>query len=241
MSKHNRFASSELTAGQLNALVKKIGGEKNVRKFLNGKLSISLERAARHRLPNGQVTLESLIQCVPTWHEKNGVVNFLVEYERWTYSKQLSRLMGSATGVDTPARGVFSQQHIEDIPPTKVVTKIAVFTGAFFKAHGCKTIGDVCRVAAQRRMSQPSIEVVGVVCEAFTNSDIGGMGISHMVFMHRPSMLAADQSGRTYQLVINTNSRDRRLTASKDATPDSTLDLLYPRLGLAFEVSTNCV
>lgn len=233
----DKFAIANFTGGQLNAMVKKLGGPNNVRKLLDGSLSVDLARLSQRVLLNGKVSFKSFVECVPTWNEKEGVIYFSVEYEKLTYGDRFRRLERMVSGVDDIAKRVMLSAPSEDKPCVTVVTKIAVFTSVFFQASGCKTIGAVCEVATKRGMVKPSVGVVIPVCEAFTNTDICNMGISHIVFMHEPSGFQIDSATVVqYQLVINANSVANRVTASEDAGLDKTLDTNYPNIGMAFEI-----
>lgn len=53
-----KFASADLTAGQLNAIVKKVGGHDAALKFLRGELSVS--------------------EPTRNWREEDGVIYFSV-------------------------------------------------------------------------------------------------------------------------------------------------------------------
>src|SRR3989338_5485130 len=95
----NKFASAGLTAGQLNAIVKKLGGHEMALRFLRDELSIS--------------------EPARSWHEEDGVIYFSVTSDGTTGEEWIKRLESDGFRIGKHARQILRSL---DFKPTNGVT-----------------------------------------------------------------------------------------------------------------------
>lgn len=182
-SDKSEFASASLTAGQLNAIVKKLGGHEQALRFLRGDLLVS--------------------EPSREWREENGVIRFTVTSDGTSGAKWIKRLERKGCRVgDQPQRVLCSP----DFKQTKgVVYEIAVLKGSFFGER--LDTANIRAEADKRRLAKPHAEVACLTRLKFTDSEIEAMGLLWLVAMHEPinvydggpSLLGAergDDSGR---------------------------------------------
>lgn len=86
MSTSTEFASAGLTAGQLNAIVKKLGGHDMALRFLRDELSVS--------------------EPTRSWREEDGVIYFSVTSDGTTGEDWITRLESKGFRVDDYAKQV---------------------------------------------------------------------------------------------------------------------------------------
>ena len=174
------FASANLTAGQLNAIVKKLGGHDMALRFLRDELSVS--------------------EPTRSWREEDGVIYFSVTSDGTTGEDWNTRLESKGFRVGDYAKQVLSSS---DFMPTKgVTTEIALLKGMLFE--DCDRITSNIRdLATQRKLTTPNAEVACLIRENFSDEDIEAMGLIWIVTMHEPikdsdgdpSLLVADRGG----------------------------------------------
>jgi hypothetical protein len=158
-----KFASADLTAGQLNAIVKKLGGQEGALKFLSGELTVS--------------------EPTCNWREEDGVIYFSVTSDGTTGPQWIERLEGKSSRIGDYAKSVLRN---EDFKPTNgVTTKVAVLKGMLFEQN--KRITKNIRIeATNRSLETPNAEIACLIREKFTDEEIKAMGLIWIVAMHEP-------------------------------------------------------
>lgn len=157
------FASADLTAGQLNAIVKKLGGHDGAIKFLQGKLSVS--------------------EPTRNWREQDGVIYLSVTSDGTTGPEWIKRLEKKGFRLSDYAK---SMLRSPDFNPTKgVTTEIAILKGMLFEDNDHIT-HKIRTFAAERKLSAPNAEVACLIRENFLDEDIEAMGLIWNVTMHEP-------------------------------------------------------
>lgn len=157
------FASADLTAGQLNAIVKKLGGHDGAIKFLQGKLSVS--------------------QPSSNWREQDGVIYISVTSDGTTGPEWIKRLEKKGFRSSDYAK---SELRSPDFKPTKgVTTEISILKGLLFEDHDRITC-NIRDLATQRKLTTPNAEVACLIRENFSDEDIAAMGLIWIVTMHEP-------------------------------------------------------
>jgi hypothetical protein len=157
------FASADLTAGQLNAIVKKLGGHDGAIKFLQDKLTVS--------------------EPTRNWREQDGVIYLSVTSDGTTGPQWIERLKGKGFRLSDYAKSVL---HSPDFKPTSgVTTEIAILKSMLFK--DCDRVTSNIRdLAVQRKLTTPNAEVACLIRENFSDEDIEAMGLIWIVTMHEP-------------------------------------------------------
>jgi hypothetical protein len=113
----SEFASAGLTAGQLNAIVKKLGGHDMALSFLRGELVVS--------------------EPTRCWREENGVITFSVTSHGTTGEDWITRLESKGFRVGDYARQVLPSRDFK--PTNGVTTEVAVLKGTLFEDHNRTT------------------------------------------------------------------------------------------------------
>ena len=174
------FASAGLTAGQLNAIVKKLGGHDMALRFLRDELSVS--------------------ELTPSWREADGVIYFSVTSYGTTGEDWIKRLKGNGFDVEYYAEHVLCSPDFK--PTNGVTTEVAVLRGLLFEDNDRITL-KIRAEADKRELSKPNAELACLIREKFTDREIEAMGPWRVIVMHEPindagdgpSLLDANRSG----------------------------------------------
>lgn len=157
------FASAGLTAGQLNAIVKKLGGHDGAIKFLQGKLTVS--------------------EPTRNWREQDGVIYLSVTSDGTTGPEWIKRLEKKGFRLSDYAKSVLRSP---DFKPTKgVTTEIAILKDMLFDDRD-RITSNIRDLASQRKLTTPNAEVACLIRENFSDEDIEAMGLIWIVTMHEP-------------------------------------------------------
>ena len=156
------FASAGLTAGQLNAIVKKLGGHDMALRFLRDELSVSTPSRS--------------------WREEDGVIYFSVESDGIFGEGWINRLVGDGFRFRCYARRALCSP---DFKPTIGVTEVAVLRGTLFE-YDNRVMNKICAEADKRNLLKPNIELSCLIRKRFTNKEIEAMGLHWIVAMHEP-------------------------------------------------------
>lgn len=159
------FASAGLTAGQLNAIVKKLGGHDMALRFLRDELSVS-KPTRSWREEDGVIYLPPLTTDGTTgpeweqWYDENG----------YNLSKEARFILNSP-----------------DFKPTNgVTTEVAVFNGLLFENSYQITKKVRAEADKSNKLSKPNAELACLIREKFTDKEIEAMGLWYIVAMHEP-------------------------------------------------------
>lgn len=202
------FASADLTAGQLNAIVKKLGGHDGALRFLRDELTVS-EPARRFRM-------------------EDGVIYFTLPATDGTTGPQwIERLKNKGIQLSNWAKDVLNSPDFK--PTTGVVNNIAVLTGELFTDSNRLT--STIRAEAQtRKLLKPNAEVACLIRETFTDEEIEQMGLVWIVAMHEP----IKDSARNLSLLGTGRSDGGPWLCTSYINPDNRLNRWS---GFAFVVS----
>ena len=201
------FASADLTAGQLNAIVKKLGGHDMALRFLRDELSVS--------------------EPTRSWREVDGVIYFTAVSDGTTGEEWIARLEGGGFRIGDYAKSVLRSPDFK--PTTGVTTEIAVLKGALFTDD--ERITEKIRAEADRRtLLTPNAELALLIREKFTDKEVEAMGLIWIVTMHDP---IKDSVGGPFLLSVGRGGVGRWLNACR-GRPASWWLRAY---GFAFAVS----
>lgn len=157
------FASKDLTVGQLNAIVKKLGGHDAALKFLRGECSVS--------------------QPTRNWREQDDVIYFSVTTDGTTGPQWIERLEKKGFRVSDYAKSVLGSPHFK--PTSGVTCEIAILKGMLFEEND--RITKKIRVEAdKRKLTKPNAEVACLIRENLSDEEIRAMGLTWIVAMHEP-------------------------------------------------------
>lgn len=179
-SDDNKFESASFTAGQLNAIVKKLGGREAARRFLRGELTVS--------------------EPPRSWREEDGVIRFSVTSDGTTGEDWITRLEDKGFRVGGYAKQVLRSPDFQ--PSSGVTTEIAVLKGSLFEDDD-RITKNIRAEADKRKLEKPNAEVACLIREKFTDKEIEAMGLWYIVTMHEPindsddgpRLLGADRNG----------------------------------------------
>ena len=204
------FASAGLTADQLNAIVKKLGGHDMALRFLRDEILVSTPSRS--------------------WRKEDGVIYFSVTSDGTTGEDWIKRLDGNDFRVGDYAKQVLRSPDFK--PTNGVTTEIAVLKGMLFEENDRST-KKIRAEADKRKLEKPNAELACLIREKFTDKDIEAMGLWYIVAMHEP---INDSDGDPYLLSADRYDDGRWLSAC-DYRPDYRW---FRGLGFAFAVSPAC-
>lgn len=189
MTKSTEFASARLTTGQLNAMVKKLGGHDAVLKFLRGELAVP--------------------ESIRSWREQDGVIYFSVISDGTTGPQWITRLekKGSRVG----CYGVDLLRSPDFKPTSGVTTEVAVLKGMLFENND-RITRKVRAEADKRKLEKPNAEVACLIREMFTDEELEAMGLESIVVMHE----SINTAGRSRLLAVDRHDNGRWLNARWD-------------------------
>ncbi len=201
------FASAGLTAGQLNAIVKKLGGHDMALRFLRDELSVS--SPAR------------------SWREEDGVIYFSVTSDGTIGEDWIKRLEDNGFRVADYAMQVLRSPDFK--PTNGVTTEVAVIKGMLFEDNN-RITKKIRAEADKRKLGKPNAELDCLIREKFTDKEIEAMGLIWIVVMHEP---INDSDGDPNLLIADRSGDGRWLGACYDG-PGDWWDRVH---GFAFAVS----
>ena len=204
---NSEFASSNLTIGQINAIVKKLGGHEAALKFLRGEITVS-EPTKKYR-------------------EENGVVYFSVTSDGTTGAQWIERLTKKGFRVGDYAKQLLLSDDFKTT--NNVITEIAVLEGMLFGDKN-RTTKNIRIEADKRNLSKPNAEVSCLIREMFTDKELEVMGLYYIVIMHEA---IKDSGGGSGLLSVNRDDDGSWLNTYYDK-PDDQWDR---EDGFAFAVS----
>ena len=157
------FASAGLTAGQLNAIVKKLGGHDMALRFLRDELSVS--------------------EPTRSWREEDGVIYFSVTSDGTTGEDWIKRLEGNGFRVGDYAKQVLRSPDFK--PTNGVTTEVAVLKDMLFEDND-RITSKIRAEANKRKLVKPEAELGCLIRDTFTDEEIEAMGIVWIVAFHEP-------------------------------------------------------
>lgn len=194
MNTTSEFASASLTAGQLNAIVKKLGGHDAALKFLRGELTV--------------------FEPTRSWREQDGVIYLSVTSDGTTGPEWFVRLKKKSFHVSDYAKSVLCSKDFK--PTSGVTTKIAILKGMLFEDSN-RITKKIRTQAESRKLTKPNAEVACLIRENFSDKEIEAMGLWWIVIMHE---LINDSDGNPLLLTANHRDDGRWLGASYDRSDD---------------------
>ena len=149
--------------GQLNAIVKKLGGYDRALRFLRGEPSV----------------------CEPagSWREEDGVIYFSVTSGGMTGEGWIKLFESKDVCVGRYARQALCSPDFK--PTSGVTTEIAVLRGVLFE-DGNRVAKKIYAAGNKRKFSKPNAELACLIREKFMDKDIKAMGLWRIVAMHEP-------------------------------------------------------
>ena len=184
---NTEFASAGLTASQLNAIVKKLGGHDMALRFLRDELSVS--------------------EPTRSWREEDGVIYFSVTSDGTTGEDWITRLESKGFRVGDYAKQVLRSPDFK--PTNGVTTEVAVLKGMLFEDND-RITKKIRAEADKRKLSKPNAELACLIREKFTDKEIEAMGLWYIVAMHEP---INDSGGDPFLLIADRGFGGRWLSA----------------------------
>ena len=169
MSTNNQFASASLTAGQLNAMVKKLGGEEGALRFLRGDATVSVPPQR--------------------WLEKDGVIYFWVTSNGMSGKEWITYFEKKGVVLGYKAKEILSSA---DFTPTKdTPNKIAVLKSMLIsgsrESGNSKSVytSDFLSFAKFKKLLEPNIELACLIRDMFSDEEIEAMGLDKIAVGHK--------------------------------------------------------
>lgn len=190
---NNEFASAGLTAGQLNAIVKKIGGPEAALAFLRGELTVS--------------------EPTKKWQEKDGIITFSVVSDGTTGPEWIKRLEKGGFRVSDYVKQLLKKMSTTD----NVTTDMLFLKGELFFDND-RTTSNIRAEAEKRGLTEPNSETACLIREKFTDQELREMGLCAIITMHEPIV---DSDGDPSLLSVGRSGNGRWLDACCDLPDDS--------------------
>lgn len=163
MAKYN-----ELTLGQVEAIINKLGGVDGAMRFLRGKLVVSA--------PNKD------------WRDEDGVIYITVTSDGATGAEWIKRLEQEGYSIGDS----YDLLTSPDFKPTSgITTEIAILKGMAFEKNQCTT-ENIRKAAMKKGFGIPNPEIACLLFEKFTREDFEKMGFYSIVAMHEPFKIDND-------------------------------------------------
>lgn len=188
------FASAGLTAGQLNAIVKKLGGHDMALRFLRDELSVS--------------------EPTRSWREEDGVIYFSVTSDGTTGEDWIKRLEGNGFRVGDYPKQMLRTPSFK--PTNGVTTEVAVLKGMLFEDND-RITKKIRAEADKRKLGKPEPELACLIRLKFTDKEIEAMGLWYIVAMHKP---INDSDGGPSLLFAHRSNDGHWLNACDDRPDD---------------------
>jgi hypothetical protein len=157
------FASSALTLGQVNAIVKKLGGHEGALKLLRGELIVIDPKR-------------------PNRNEK-GFFYFNVESDGTSGEEWITRLLNKGFVLDEYSKRALRSSSF--VPTRGVKTEVALMHPTYIE-HSERTRGRICAEAKQRMFSTADLELACLIREKLSDSQIRKMDMESILVMHEP-------------------------------------------------------
>lgn len=157
------FASKDLTAGQLNAMVKKLGGPEQALKLLRGELAVA--------------------EIKRPWREENGIIYLTVTSDGTTGPEWIKRLENKGFRVSKYAKDLLNSTDF--VPTTGVTYEVAVLRGMLFN-DAERVTKHIRAKADELTLTTPNAEVACLLRELLSDKDIEAMGLWWVTIMHEP-------------------------------------------------------
>jgi hypothetical protein len=158
------FAATGLTLGQLNAVVKMLGGHNGALRLLRGELVIS--------------------EPARPWREENSIIRFTVTSDGTSGKDWIPRLEDRGYVLHRDAKTLLKSESFK--PTSGVITEVAVLRADRFDAS-MQLPQVICSAAFKRGYSRTSLEAACLIREKFTDSEIVNMGLRRIIIGHDPA------------------------------------------------------
>jgi len=150
-----------VSLGQVEAVINKLGGEEGLLKFLRGEITVS--------------------ESVKKWREENGVIYFSVTSDGTTGAQWIERLVKKGFRVGDYAKQLLLSDDFK--ATNNVITEIAVLKGMLFEDKNRLT-KNIRLEADNRNLTKPNAEVSCLIREMFTDKELETMGLYYIIIMH---------------------------------------------------------
>ncbi|HPY08827.1 MAG: hypothetical protein ACOX0H_02545 [Patescibacteria group bacterium] len=204
----SEFASADLTAGQLNAIVEKLGGREGALRFLRDETLVTEPKRK--------------------WREQDGSIYFSVTSDRTTGKEWIVRLMNNGFKLSDYATSILCSKEFK--PSLGTTTEIVVLKDMFcdnniglFSDWGIKNIRFK---VANSKFVAPNAEVTCLIREAFSDAEMKLMGLGWIFTMHEPIL---DSDNKPLLLGISCRNGGSLLASNFDISTNK-----VDRIGLAF-------
>lgn len=181
---------ADITLGQIEAIINKLGGEQGALRFLRGELQVS--------------------ESTRLWREEDGIIYFSVTSDGTTGDEWITRLESKGFRI---GKGSFTEQILRSPlnfkPTSGVTTEVAILKSILFEENNRGT-DDIRAEADKHKFSKPNTEVACLIREKFTDDEIRAMGLQYLIVMHEP---INDRFGISYLLTAWLGDNGRWLSS----------------------------
>jgi hypothetical protein len=185
----------ELTLGQIEAIVNKLGGMDGAQRFLRGDLMVA--------------------EPVRCWREEDGAIYFEVTSNGMTGKQWIEWFEQNGIRLTKWAKDVLLSP---DFKPTAGVTyKVAVLKGALFTDSN-RITSNIRKEAERRKLEEFPAEVACLIRKAFSDEELAAMGLWWIVVFHKP---IKDSDGDPNLLAANRDNDGHWLNANYDRPDDN--------------------
>jgi hypothetical protein len=214
MNNQNEFASVDLTVGQINAIVKKIGGYDKALAFLRGELIIT--------------------EPERKWREQDGIIYLLPFTSDGTTGEEwIELLLKADRKVSDRAKEILRSSDFH--PTSGITTEVVVLKGMLFSDDD-RITKNIRAKAAELNLTVPNAEAACFIRLMFTDKELETMGLWWIAVMHEP---IADSDGNPRLLLADRDDDDAWLSTSYDSPAfwwDGVIGFAFAGAQVALEV-----
>lgn len=158
------FASTSLTAGQLNEIVEKLGGHDAALRFLRDEFVV--------------------FEQIRRWREVDGVIYLTVTLDNPTLGDEwISRTEMKGNRAGDCVKSVLRSKKF--MPSVAGTYEVAILRGLLVEDSD-RTTQNIRAKAKEMNFRTPNADIACLIREQFTDEEIEAMGLSWIVTMHEP-------------------------------------------------------
>ncbi|HPL93303.1 MAG TPA: hypothetical protein PLB38_03415 [bacterium] len=166
---NTEFAAAKLTLGQLNAIVKKLGGHEGALRFLRDEIRI--------------------VEPDKRWREEDGIIYFSVTSDGTTGQQWIDRLNKKGYCLDSAVENILCSRNFE--PSSGVTIKVALLKGMLWNDDERNRENVLSKAIKSFEFASPPFEVLCLIRDSFSDEEIDDMGVSKIISFKKPTVVVS--------------------------------------------------
>ncbi len=209
-----QFASANLTVGQINAIVKNLGGHERALRFLAGELVVKEKNDG-------------------PWHQNHDVIYTQIITDGTSGEGWYERLRAGGIEISRDGEAYQMLTHSTFISSRRMVVKVAILKGSLFE-DGERKLGAIRAEAQKRNLFISRAELACYLREKFSSQTLKVMGLHSICVVHDPVELYPVK--RPYVLSVECAGANGNINRLGSDTAEESREWSHD-VGFAFVVS----